>query len=383
MSIGEPQHAPPPFVLEALRAQPAIELGSYPGDRRPAGAARARARALADAALRAAGRAASIRRRMVLPVNGTREALFAFVQAVVDPAPARRWSRCRTRSTRSTRARRCWPAPSRYYLDTTAGERLPARPGRRAGEPSGSAASCCSCAARATRRGAVLSLEYFSARAGAGRAPRLHHRLRRVLRGHLPRRGRAAARPARGRRRQRPRRLRALRGVPQPVQALERAGAALGLRRRRSRAASSASCSTAPTTAARCRCRRSAASIAAWDDDAHVRGEPRALPREVRRACCRMLAPVLRGRRRPAGAFYLWPDVRRRRRALRARAVRARRTSPCCPAATWRATRDGGNPGARPRAHLARAAGRASASRLPSASAISCASADPCQTRAP
>ncbi len=52
---------------------------------------------------------------MVLPVNGTREALFSFVQAVVSTGGTRRspWSRCPIRSTRSTRARRCWPAPSR------------------------------------------------------------------------------------------------------------------------------------------------------------------------------------------------------------------------------------------------------------------------------
>lgn len=82
MSIGEPQHAPPAFVLDALRAHLG-ELGSYPST-------------IGLPALRAAA-ARWLERRfglghgkvdaqtMVLPVNGTREALFAFVQACIDP----------------------------------------------------------------------------------------------------------------------------------------------------------------------------------------------------------------------------------------------------------------------------------------------------------
>jgi len=88
LSIGEPKHAPPAFVGAAL-ARALDTLGSYPLalglpelrttiarwlERRftlPAGAVNAES--------------------MVLPLNGTREGLFAFVQAVVDasrPAPA-------------------------------------------------------------------------------------------------------------------------------------------------------------------------------------------------------------------------------------------------------------------------------------------------------
>jgi N-succinyldiaminopimelate aminotransferase len=49
----------------------------------------------------------------VLPVNGSREALFAFAQTVVDRRRAApRWS-ARIPSTRSTKARRCSPARSR------------------------------------------------------------------------------------------------------------------------------------------------------------------------------------------------------------------------------------------------------------------------------
>ncbi len=88
LSIGEPKHAPPAFVGEALTR--ALEtLGSYP-------------LALGLPELRGTI-ARWLERRfalppnavnpesMVLPVNGTREGLFAFVQAVVDagrPAPA-------------------------------------------------------------------------------------------------------------------------------------------------------------------------------------------------------------------------------------------------------------------------------------------------------
>jgi N-succinyldiaminopimelate aminotransferase len=82
LSIGEPKHDPPAFVLEALRAN-LHQLGSYPATRGLAG-------------LRAA-MASSLQRSvpsgtpidpdsMVLPVTGTREGLFALVQAVVAPA---------------------------------------------------------------------------------------------------------------------------------------------------------------------------------------------------------------------------------------------------------------------------------------------------------
>ena len=81
MSIGEPRHAPPPIVVEALR-RAAHDLGRYP-------------MALGSNAFRAAA-ADWLNWRfgligggvdpatMVLPVGGTREGLFAFVQAVVD-----------------------------------------------------------------------------------------------------------------------------------------------------------------------------------------------------------------------------------------------------------------------------------------------------------
>lgn len=83
LSIGEPKHAPPPFIADAL-TRALDTLGSYP---LAAGLVELReviARWLerrfglppgsVDAAT------------MVLPVNGTREGLFAIVQAVVDPS---------------------------------------------------------------------------------------------------------------------------------------------------------------------------------------------------------------------------------------------------------------------------------------------------------
>jgi N-succinyldiaminopimelate aminotransferase len=81
LSIGEPKHPPPGFVIDALRAH-LDQLGSYPAtgglpELRTATARWAERRfALPAGALDPAAH--------VLPVNGTREALFAFVQAVVD-----------------------------------------------------------------------------------------------------------------------------------------------------------------------------------------------------------------------------------------------------------------------------------------------------------
>ncbi|HET7921702.1 MAG TPA: succinyldiaminopimelate transaminase [Gammaproteobacteria bacterium] len=82
LSIGEPKHAPPQLALDALTAALRTGLGAYPV-----------AKGLPD--LREAVASWLTRRfglksarvdpeRHVLPVNGTREGLFAFVQAVID-----------------------------------------------------------------------------------------------------------------------------------------------------------------------------------------------------------------------------------------------------------------------------------------------------------
>jgi N-succinyldiaminopimelate aminotransferase len=82
LSIGEPKHATPPRIAQALADSLPGSLSSYPATK-------------GDAALREAI-AAWIARRyaipapdaeaQVLPVLGSREALFAFAQTVVDPA---------------------------------------------------------------------------------------------------------------------------------------------------------------------------------------------------------------------------------------------------------------------------------------------------------
>jgi N-succinyldiaminopimelate aminotransferase len=82
LSIGEPRHAPPAFVGQALLQSLGESLGSYPVALGLPALREAIARwleqrfALPPGTVRADD--------MVLPVNGTREALFSFVQAAVD-----------------------------------------------------------------------------------------------------------------------------------------------------------------------------------------------------------------------------------------------------------------------------------------------------------
>ena len=78
MSIGEPKHAPPHFVIEALRR----ELGKL--DSYPVTAGLPEMRAACAAWLERRFKVRVLPESMVLPVNGTREALFSFVQAVVS-----------------------------------------------------------------------------------------------------------------------------------------------------------------------------------------------------------------------------------------------------------------------------------------------------------
>ena len=80
MSIGEPQHEAPPFVLETLR-QNLHRLGSYPATIGLIELRSSIAKWLERRFGLGAGKVNP--ETMVLPVNGTREALFAFVQAVV------------------------------------------------------------------------------------------------------------------------------------------------------------------------------------------------------------------------------------------------------------------------------------------------------------
>ncbi|MGE0496821.1 MAG: succinyldiaminopimelate transaminase [Ramlibacter sp.] len=86
LGIGEPKHATPEFIKQALNAamyDPASDLAAYPPT-------------AGTPALRAAFTGWLARRyaltldpaTQVLPVNGSREALFAFAQMVIDPSAA-------------------------------------------------------------------------------------------------------------------------------------------------------------------------------------------------------------------------------------------------------------------------------------------------------
>ncbi len=80
LSIGEPKHAPPPFIVEAL-CQPdalASDLATYPATR----GSEVLRQAIADW-LGSRFQARVDPATQVLPVSGTREALFSFAQAVM------------------------------------------------------------------------------------------------------------------------------------------------------------------------------------------------------------------------------------------------------------------------------------------------------------
>ena len=83
LSIGEPKHPTPPLVQQALAAA-ATSLSSYPPTLGPAPLREAIAQWLARRHALASIDAAT----QVLPVLGSREALFAFAQTVVDASRA-------------------------------------------------------------------------------------------------------------------------------------------------------------------------------------------------------------------------------------------------------------------------------------------------------
>ena len=81
LSIGEPKHPTPDLVKAALAAS-LDGLAAYPAT---AGTPALR-EAIAAWLVRRYGLAALDPATQVLPVNGSREALFAFAQTVIDPA---------------------------------------------------------------------------------------------------------------------------------------------------------------------------------------------------------------------------------------------------------------------------------------------------------
>ena len=79
LHIGEPKHATPPFISHALSAN-LSGLANYPTT---AGSDSLRG-SIADWIARRYGLPALDAKTQVLPVNGSREALFSFAQAVID-----------------------------------------------------------------------------------------------------------------------------------------------------------------------------------------------------------------------------------------------------------------------------------------------------------
>jgi N-succinyldiaminopimelate aminotransferase len=83
LGIGEPRHPTPDFIKQALSGSLG-KLATYP----PTAGGDALRQAIADWLVKRYGLRAIDWRSEVLPVNGSREALFSFAQAVLDPARA-------------------------------------------------------------------------------------------------------------------------------------------------------------------------------------------------------------------------------------------------------------------------------------------------------
>jgi len=81
LGIGEPRHPTPEFIKRAL-IESLPKLASYP----PTAGGDVLRQAIADWLIRRYGLRSVDWKTEVLPVNGSREALFAFAQAVLDPS---------------------------------------------------------------------------------------------------------------------------------------------------------------------------------------------------------------------------------------------------------------------------------------------------------
>ena len=304
LSIGEPKHRSPSFVAEAL-ADNLDQMAVYPTTARhcrrcakplPAGASAASA---------------------CPPAGSTRRATCCRSTAPVkrcSPSP-RRWSTAATthwwsaptRSTRSTKAPPFSPAPTRttcraWPRTVSTRTSMPCRPDvwKRCqilflcspGNPTGALIPL-----ETLKKLIALADEYDFVIAADECYSELYFD-----------EADPTARPAHRLRRTGPQGLQALRGVPQPVQALQPAGPALGFRRRRCRDSQRRSCSIAPTTAARCRCKPN------WPASPPGATKSTCAPtvtlyREKFDAVLEILSPVL-DVQRPDGGFYLWPKRR-------------------------------------------------------------------------
>jgi N-succinyldiaminopimelate aminotransferase len=238
----------------------------------------------------------------VLPVNGSREALFSLAQTVLDPAERDAVVVCpnpfyqiyegaallggaNTAFANSDPARNfaCdWSQIDEATWAARAGLRLLARQPHRRGDAAGRMAALFELS---DRHGFVIASDECYSEIYFRRSP--------------------AGRPA-GRQGPGPRRFPQPGDVLQPVQALQRAGHALGLRGRRRRILKAFllyrtyhGSAMSPTV--------QMASIAAWNDEAHVQ-DNRPVPREVRAS-----RPAGRGAGREAARRRLLPVGRRAR----------------------------------------------------------------------
>jgi hypothetical protein len=204
LSIGEPKHAPPEFVIEILTdpARLARDLATYPVTRG--------SDALREAIAGWIGRRFGAKvdpAREILPVAGTREALFSFGQAVLSGAPGS-----------------LAILPNPFYQIYEGAVLL-------RGFGLGTVRTAVPVFARQPDRDHPRP-RHARLAPGTIRSPRLRDRRRRVLFGDLPRRIATTDRTPPGGRRDRPDRLSQLRRVPQPEQALQPAGPALRVRGR-------------------------------------------------------------------------------------------------------------------------------------------------------
>jgi N-succinyldiaminopimelate aminotransferase len=300
LSIGEPKHAPPQMLIEALVA--ALDaLGSYPATGGLPEFRRSAARWL-DRRYGLGG--ALDPDTMLLPVAGTREALFAFAQALVDPG-ARPLVAMPNPGYQIYEGAALLAGAEPYYLDVTAAtgflpdlEAVPAAAWERCallylcspGNPTGAVADSAYLAralALADRYGFVIAADECYADIYLDEA--------------APPPGFLGACRALGR------------------SAFERVVAFHSLSKRSSvPGLRSGFVAGDPAVLERFRLYRTyhgcalplhvqRASIAAWDDDAHAAAN-RALYRAKFDAVLPILAPALGVARPPAG-FYLWPEV--------------------------------------------------------------------------
>ena len=295
----------------------------------------------------------SMRPTEVLPVNGTREALFAFAQAVIDASRPSPLVVCPNPFYQIYEGAALLAGAEPMFLNQTADDGFDLDLDSLTDERVARVRSCCTSARRAIRPAAC------STSTTGARCSSVSDRYGFVIASDecyseiYPDEARAAARRAGSGAPAGPRRLPQPGGVHQPVEALERARAALGRRRRRRGAARAVS----------------ALSHVSW-----VRDEPRRAARQHRR--------VERRGARARQSRALSREVRRGRADARAGAADARRRTPAsisgraCPAATTQSfARDlfaathvtvlpgrylareahGVNPGTRLRPHRARA----------------------------